>query len=885
MSLFTKKANEVFAPNDASGAPREVVNQEAQVWGSEVEAVINAFISSGALIYDSEASLDADLAHAANSMAWVIGDPVAAKNGVYRKIGASGTGSWVRVGDLPYSFVRATDAGLGTANALQATTPVPVSESVLVMMNIFETNTGSPVTVSFNGGAALTVKTNGGNDVVAGGLVGGTIVLGVVSGSTFRLASDQASAAIVAAAEAAAERAEAAAALAGAGFIFPELLPRWNPSDASAAIEDACGISAASGGQVKLTAGKQYNFSQIVIAAGATVTAADATLRYDGSLTNVTDVVITVGANCVIDELNLSMPGTGSAGYPISVAEAARIDRISISSDVQLGGEGVYVVGSDVKLGTVVTDKLDRPLNLFNSSTLTPIIGFELGTLECTSYRRAFRAYHAYDWHVGRIISKGRSSNSTGGAGENSALIEGCSDWSIDLVWSEDSGEHPVRIGGSNGGGVTENWTIGRIVAIRPSGCPLKVNPPVKTTIAGTVAVTSGSAALTGTGTTFTTQLRVGANVRLTDTGEIYRIASITDNLTATLDRSVTTSDASSALEVMEAAHNGEVGTIVAIDVGEGSPTGNEELLRLSHVRGLTIGSAVAYTQSGSVTSQYGVILNDVDDVNIGYLAGEKFNAGFVSISGTSDIDADQFGGDVTNLTISRLAGETGGSNAIGVNTTFRLGKISIGLDGAEGWTTNLVLWSAGTLIDYFELSGRMGGSVAPAFSGVPNSDFFIVKELSYSNRNLKGGRAGTIRGDAIAIEQLLCTAFDPTNTVPRNLFLNASQATAGANAYGGSVELSRPGSSRRGAAAAIKQFTSTVTSTGWEFSVGGPTTASDLLQAAMLLTHERALAIVDGVTAPTTIAGWAQLYVDLADGDLKVKFGDGFVRTIGLDS
>ena len=42
--------------------------------------------------------------------------------------------------------------------------------------------------------------------------------------------------------------------------------------------------------------------------------------------------------------------------------------------------------------------------------------------------------------------------------------------------------------------------------------------------------------------------------------------------------------------------------------------------------------------------------------------------------------------------------------------------------------------------------------------------------------------------------------------------------------------------------------------------------------------------ALVDGVAAPATATGYAQLYVDIADGDLKVKFGDGTVKTIATD-
>jgi hypothetical protein len=50
-------------------------------------------------------------------------------------------------------------------------------------------------------------------------------------------------------------------------------------------------------------------------------------------------------------------------------------------------------------------------------------------------------------------------------------------------------------------------------------------------------------------------------------------------------------------------------------------------------------------------------------------------------------------------------------------------------------------------------------------------------------------------------------------------------------------------------------------------------------------LTVNGELAIVDGMTAPSTTSGWAKIYVDSADGDLKVKFGDGTVKTISTDS
>lgn len=48
---------------------------------------------------------------------------------------------------------------------------------------------------------------------------------------------------------------------------------------------------------------------------------------------------------------------------------------------------------------------------------------------------------------------------------------------------------------------------------------------------------------------------------------------------------------------------------------------------------------------------------------------------------------------------------------------------------------------------------------------------------------------------------------------------------------------------------------------------------------------HSTLYSLVDGTTAPSTISGQAQMYVDTADGDLKIKFGDGTVKTIVVDT
>lgn len=199
---LTTVAAEVYRDYDLDGVPASGAHNPKKLdirrLLSGYENVINAFTSAGGLIYDTRALLESDLAKTANSMAWVISDASAANNGVYKKVGASGTGSWARVADLPYSFIVAEDSGAGMANAIQATSSLPVSGSALILLNIYETNGPGPTTVQFNGGTVYTVKTNGGNDVAPGGLQSGMLVMGRVSGATFRLVSDQASAALLA---------------------------------------------------------------------------------------------------------------------------------------------------------------------------------------------------------------------------------------------------------------------------------------------------------------------------------------------------------------------------------------------------------------------------------------------------------------------------------------------------------------------------------------------------------------------------------------------------------------------------------------------------------------------------------------------------------------
>lgn len=176
----------------ASGAQKPD-KREIREWGTYLESLATlAFTSS--LVYSTRAALYANLVPAANVPALVIGDPTAGYDGLYMKVGATTTGSWTRLGDVPgRQYIKATDAGAGTANAIVATTDIPLPSAdrgAIITLNIYEANTATPVTVAFNGGSALTIKTANGADVSIGAMSAGAVVAGYVSGSTFRLLSE-----------------------------------------------------------------------------------------------------------------------------------------------------------------------------------------------------------------------------------------------------------------------------------------------------------------------------------------------------------------------------------------------------------------------------------------------------------------------------------------------------------------------------------------------------------------------------------------------------------------------------------------------------------------------------------------------------------------------
>lgn len=76
-----------------------------------------------------------------------------------------------------------------------------------------------------------------------------------------------------------------------------------------------------------------------------------------------------------------------------------------------------------------------------------------------------------------------------------------------------------------------------------------------------------------------------------------------------------------------------------------------------------------------------------------------------------------------------------------------------------------------------------------------------------------------------------------------------------------------------------------TLTNSSLTVSGGGNVTLSAAADTTLTLAETGTLALVDGITAPSATIGLAKLYVDTSNGDLKVIFGDGIVKTLATDT
>jgi len=122
--------------------------------------------------------------------------------------------------------------------------------------------------------------------------------------------------------------------------------------------------------------------------------------------------------------------------------------------------------------------------------------------------------------------------------------------------------------------------------------------------------------------------------------------------------------------------------------------------------------------------------------------------------------------------------------------------------------------------------------------------------------------------------------------TIPGTL--GVTGAITGASYSGGAISgTTVTASTNLGIAATTKIYLDGVAMTGNTYI---SETAADIMSfvagnATSLQIRDGCIALIDGITAPAAVLGFAHIFVDTSDGDLKVRFGDGTTKVLAADT
>lgn len=168
---------------DRVGVVRAFAEMQAELEASQSGAIVKATYS------DLSAVTSVPYA---GIMAWVM---TGAQAGIYENTGSASAPAWARRGDIPQFFITAINTGMGTSDAIQATTDLAIPSQpgrALIGVQILASNETTTPTVSFNSGPAMTIVTNNGGEVPAEAFVNGSFITGFISdgGTKFRLLSN-----------------------------------------------------------------------------------------------------------------------------------------------------------------------------------------------------------------------------------------------------------------------------------------------------------------------------------------------------------------------------------------------------------------------------------------------------------------------------------------------------------------------------------------------------------------------------------------------------------------------------------------------------------------------------------------------------------------------
>jgi hypothetical protein len=341
----------------------------------------------------------------------------------------------------------------------------------------------------------------------------------------------------------------------------------------------------------------------------------------------------------------------------------------------------------------------------------------------------------------------------------------------------------------------------------------------------------------------------------------------------------------------------------------DGTTAGTKKLSAYSPSFGgnATVGGTLTVNGTGTSTvsgpTNFGTASNQV------YVSGDTGSNAYFQVYGTSS---------VSNLYMGSSAGtaipsvfQVGGTNrftiastgatvsATTASTSTSSGALVVGNGTSGGLGVGGAIWGGGKVhvgsAGYADGGAKLNVYATPSDAGYlygirlsDNSTATLALGLQtptgttssfiHSNIALGFGTVGTAALNINTSQQVqVLTTTASTSTSSGALVVSGGVGVAGAIVTGGIVRCGGSNGLSLGSDTGNIRIDSAGPA-GVEFR--GLSAADTITGFTM-----REMALIDGTTAPSTRAGYATIYVDTADGDLKVKFGDGTVKTIATDS
>ena len=286
-------------------------------------------------------------------------------------------------------------------------------------------------------------------------------------------------------------------------------------------------------------------------------------------------------------------------------------------------------------------------------------------------------------------------------------------------------------------------------------------------------------------------------------------------------------------------AKNGQVGQLVAINTGEGSTAGNKEVVRLTRIKAITIGSVTGLVW---VTNCFAI--QDVEDLTVGEVYAENVSARVINTrtdydGSTGNIDGVTFGTVVAYMQNTARAAY-GFAYEDGART---LGNITIENSFVTGFSNFLATAGAANIYSG-PIFIRARSLSTDAAGGVENVTDTTLFQLDYTRgpSSYKGSAYNYSNSAENTYSQTQFVNSATVTSVEKAAMFLRSNVTPAADTYGAGLSFSRLESDRRGAAVVAKQTGANAFNMGLSFLCAANSAATDLVFERMVLKHNNTM-------------------------------------------